>query len=94
MLAHAALLITLLASASARDYPASSMQLETPLLPQQAQRAHFEPLAGDDSAFKFSFVEQVRAARESRRAPAHSRSDCGRACRATRWKTQRASRFR
>ena len=36
-------------------------QLQMARLPQPAQRAEF-PLVGEESAFKFSFIEDVRAA--------------------------------
>ena len=42
-------------------------QLQMARLPQPAQRAEF-PLVGEESAFKFSFIEDVRAAC-SRAAP-------------------------
>lgn len=36
------------------------MQLESARVPQSAQRAEFEPLAGENSAFKMSYVDDVR----------------------------------
>lgn len=96
MLSQAVLLLALLASASATGYPDPSVQLETPLLTQAMQREQFQPLAGDNSAFKFSFAKQVCScvAGGVRRAGSAGRADDGHARRATRWTTQQASRSR